>query len=93
MTATRTKPQQKRLGSCDLKAVSWAKCGENLADTACGTLKRAAFVADPDLPLGSTRENRQTQCNSKLLGKYRFNRCAVPIPVCWEGGGVRSHRD
>lgn len=72
MTATRTKPQQKRLDSCDLKAVKWAKCGENLADTACGTLKSAASVADPDLPLESTRENRQTQCNSKLLGKYRF---------------------
>jgi hypothetical protein len=71
MTATRTTPQQKRLDSCDLKAVKWAKCGENLADTACGTLKSAAFVADPDLPLESTRENRQTQCNSKLLGKYR----------------------
>ena len=57
MTASTTKPRQKRLDSCALALVKWAKAREKLGNRACGTLKIDDLVADIAFRVENAHEN------------------------------------
>ena len=94
MTASTTKPTQKRLNNCVLSPLRWAKIYEKLENCACGTLKIKDAVANAAVRVANAPKKGQARRNTTLLGKYPFKSDASSSSLkadLWDDGGFVPH--
>ena len=72
MTAIISKPEQKRLDSCDMARPKWAEFHEQRGTCGCDAFKIDELAPNDAVRVENARQNGQAQGNTKLLGKYRF---------------------
>lgn len=72
MTATTTKSGQKRLDSCALQTLRWAKIAENPRKNTCTLHETATPVDAANAELENYGKIRQLHHKTKILGKYRL---------------------
>ena len=73
MTAIISKPEQKRLDSCDMARPKWAEFHEQRGTCGCDAFKIDELAPNDAVRVENARQNGQAQGNTKLLGKYRLN--------------------
>ena len=72
MTAIISKPEQKRLDSCDMARPKWAEFHEQRGTCGCDAFKIDELAPNDAVRVENARQNGQAQGNTKLLGKYRL---------------------
>ena len=80
MTAIISKPEQKRLDSCDMARPKWAEFHEQRGTCGCDAFKIDELAPNDAVRVENARQNGQAQGNTKLLGKYRFTIVYVQSP-------------
>ena len=70
MTAQLKKTEQKRLDSCVLLPLKWLKTREKARQHDHEALTIGDFATDTAVRVEITRQNRQSNHNATLLGKY-----------------------
>mgnify|MGYP001111205357 CR=1 FL=1 len=77
MTAILSKPEQKRLDSCDMARPKWAEFHEQRGTCGCDAFKIDELAPNDAVRVENARQNGQAQGNTKLLGKYRLNQTHI----------------
>ena len=72
MTAIISKPEQKRLDSCDMARPKWAEFHEQRGTCGCDAFKIDELAPNDAVRVENARQNGQAQGKTKLLGKYRY---------------------